>query len=130
MFVIKRNGKQEPVQFDKVTSRIQKLAYGLNQQFVDPCLISQKVVKGVYAGVKTSDLDTLAAETAVRVGERAGAHGAARARAERCGAAGPCLALLAGAHARAGWLCRRTSRRSIQTTPSSRRASLCPTCTR
>ena len=106
MFVIKRNGKQEPVQFDKVTSRIQKLAYGLNQQFVDPCLISQKVVKGVYAGVKTSDLDTLAAETAVRVGERAGAHGAARARAERCGAAGPCLALLAGTHARAGWLVR------------------------
>jgi len=66
MFVIKRDGKQERVSFDKVTSRIEKLAYGLNQQFVDPCLISQKVVKGLYAGVKTADLDTLAAETAVK----------------------------------------------------------------
>jgi len=66
MFVIKRDGKQERVSFDKVTSRIEKLAYGLNQQFVDPCLISQKVVKGLYAGVKTADLDTLAAETAVQ----------------------------------------------------------------
>jgi hypothetical protein len=27
-------------------------------------LISQKVVKGVYSGVKTSELDALAAETA------------------------------------------------------------------
>lgn len=65
MHVIKRNGKQERVQFDKITSRISKLAYGLNQQFVDPALIAQKCVKGVYAGVKTSDLDNLAAETAV-----------------------------------------------------------------
>ncbi len=36
MFVIKRNGRQERVQFDKITSRITKLAYNLNTQFVDP----------------------------------------------------------------------------------------------
>ena len=36
MYVIKRNGRQERVQFDKITSRINKLAYGLNTQFVDP----------------------------------------------------------------------------------------------
>eukprot|EP00961_Rhodomonas_salina_P190081 2564548-Rhodomonas_salina.2 len=66
MEVIKRNGKTERVQFDKITSRIQKLAYGLNQQFVDPTLIALKCIKGVYSGVKTSELDNLAAETAVR----------------------------------------------------------------
>ena len=48
MFVVKRNGKEERVQFDKVTSRIQKLAYGLNTNFVDPAVITQKVIKGIY----------------------------------------------------------------------------------
>eukprot|EP00802_Teleaulax_amphioxeia_P006652 Tamp_06656.p1 GENE.Tamp_06656~~Tamp_06656.p1 ORF type:complete len:831 (+),score=294.83 Tamp_06656:66-2495(+) len=64
MYVQKRNGKSERVQFDKISSRIQKLAYGLNQDFVDPAYITQKVIKGVYAGVTTVQLDTLAAETA------------------------------------------------------------------
>ena len=36
MWVIKRNGQKEPVHFDKITSRIMKLAYGLNMNFVDP----------------------------------------------------------------------------------------------
>ena len=64
MYVVKRDGRQEPVHFDKITARINKLAYGLNQDFVDPAYITQKVIKGVYAGVTTVQLDTLAAETA------------------------------------------------------------------
>ena len=64
MFVLKRNGKQERVQYDKISSRIEKLAYGLNTDFVDPAYITQKVIKGVYSGVTTVQLDTLAAETA------------------------------------------------------------------
>lgn len=36
MFVLKRNGQKERVHFDKITSRISKLAYGLNMNFVDP----------------------------------------------------------------------------------------------
>lgn len=36
MFVIKRDGREEPVHFDKITARINKLAYGLNQEFCDP----------------------------------------------------------------------------------------------
>lgn len=30
------DGRKEMVHFDKITSRIQKLCYGLNQDFVDP----------------------------------------------------------------------------------------------
>jgi hypothetical protein len=30
MYVIKRNGQQEKVSFDKITSRIAKLCYGLD----------------------------------------------------------------------------------------------------
>ena len=36
MFVVKRDGRKEPVHFDKITSRIIKLSYGLNTDFCDP----------------------------------------------------------------------------------------------
>uniref|UniRef100_A0A8C1IWK7 Ribonucleoside-diphosphate reductase n=1 Tax=Cyprinus carpio TaxID=7962 RepID=A0A8C1IWK7_CYPCA len=48
--------------FDKITSRIQKLCYGLNAEFVDPTQITMKVIQGLYSGVTTVELDTLAAE--------------------------------------------------------------------
>lgn len=50
--------------FDKITSRIQKLCYGLNVDFVDPTAITLKVINGLYPGVTTIELDNLAAETA------------------------------------------------------------------
>ncbi|GAN06255.1 ribonucleotide reductase large subunit RNR1 [Mucor ambiguus] len=64
MYVIKRDGSKESVHFDKITSRIAKLCYGLNEEFVIPAQISQKVVSGVYQGITTVELDNLAAETA------------------------------------------------------------------
>ncbi|GLC39365.1 ribonucleotide-diphosphate reductase subunit rnr1 [Pleodorina starrii] len=64
MYVLKRDGRQEPVMFDKITARIVKLAYGLNPDFCDAVLVAQKVAGGVYKGVSTSELDELAAETA------------------------------------------------------------------
>jgi len=67
MFVIKRDGRREKVHFDKVTARIGKLCYGLNEEYVDPITIAQKVVQGVYEGVTTSELDELAAETAAHL---------------------------------------------------------------
>jgi ribonucleoside-diphosphate reductase alpha chain len=64
MFVLKRDGTQESVKFDKITARIQKLSYGLEPTHVDPILVAKKVIDGVYDGVTTSELDNLAAETA------------------------------------------------------------------
>ncbi|KAF7287902.1 hypothetical protein GWI33_000249 [Rhynchophorus ferrugineus] len=64
LYVIKRSGRQEDVYLDKITSRIQKLCYGLNMDFVDPVSITLKVINGLYPGVTTVELDTLAAETA------------------------------------------------------------------
>ncbi len=63
MYVIKRDGRQEAVKFDKITARIKKLCYGLNP-LVDPVTISQSVCQGIYKGVTTSELDDLAAQTA------------------------------------------------------------------
>jgi ribonucleoside-diphosphate reductase alpha chain len=64
MYVIKRDGRKEPVMFDKVTARINKLSYGLDQTFVDPVVVAKKVVEGIFDGVSTTQLDNLAAETA------------------------------------------------------------------
>lgn len=64
MYIIKRNGKKQSCQFDKIQSRISKLCYGLDQKFVHEEVISQKVIQGVYPGVTTTELDELAAQTA------------------------------------------------------------------
>ncbi|KAK1621310.1 hypothetical protein QYE76_026827 [Lolium multiflorum] len=64
MYVVKRDGRQEAVHFDKITARLKKLSYGLSQDHCDPVLVAQKVCAGVYRGVTTSQLDELAAETA------------------------------------------------------------------
>ena len=83
MFVQKRNGRRESVHFDKITSRISKLCGGLDSkvcyhlfrfpnpsllsrltffillllQHVEPVVIAQKVIQGVYPGVTTVELD-------------------------------------------------------------------------
>ncbi|TGJ79702.1 hypothetical protein E0Z10_g9067 [Xylaria hypoxylon] len=64
MYVKKRDGRQERVQFDKITARVSRLCYGLDTDHVDPVAITQKVISGVYGGVTTIQLDDLAAETA------------------------------------------------------------------
>ncbi|VAW24023.1 Ribonucleotide reductase of class Ia (aerobic), alpha subunit [hydrothermal vent metagenome] len=63
MFVQKRDGRKEPVMFDKITSRIRKMCYGLNK-LVDPVKVAMRVIEGLYDGVTTSELDNLAAEIA------------------------------------------------------------------
>lgn len=64
LYVHKRGGRVEEVHIDKITSRIKKLCYGLNMDFVDPVSITLKVIGGIYSGVTTVELDNLAAETA------------------------------------------------------------------
>ena len=63
MYVLKRDGRKEPIMFDKITARVRKLCYGLND-LVDPVKVAMRVIEGLYDGVTTSELDNLAAETA------------------------------------------------------------------
>ena len=69
MHVIKRNGKTESIKFDKVTARIEKLSYSLSS-LVNPIDVAKKVIEGIYAGVPTTELDNLAAETAASLATR------------------------------------------------------------
>ena len=69
MFVIKRDGRQEAIKFDKITARIQKLCYGFSN-LVDPTAVAMKVIEGIYEGVTTSELDNLAAEVSASLTTR------------------------------------------------------------
>ena len=66
MFVVKRSGVRESVQFDKITRRIQALCEkepAIPPDVVDPIVIAQQVIQGLRNGMTTSELDTLASET-------------------------------------------------------------------
>lgn len=63
MHVIKRNGDHEAVDFNKITKRIANKAEGLSETIV-PEELAKKVIEGLYDGVTTSILDSLAAEVA------------------------------------------------------------------
>ncbi len=62
MQVIKRDGSSEDVSFDKVLNRIRKSSEGLE---VNSTLIAQRTLLRIYDGVKTSELDELAAQLSI-----------------------------------------------------------------
>jgi ribonucleoside-diphosphate reductase alpha chain len=64
MKVRKRDGSLEEMRYDKITRRIQHFCDDLNLEYIDPTLVTLKVTQGIYDGISTSELDTLAAETA------------------------------------------------------------------
>lgn len=63
MYVIKRDGQRQDVSFDKILHRIQTLCYGLIPN-VEPVSVCQRVIQYLHPGIKTTELDELAAETA------------------------------------------------------------------
>ena len=62
--VTKRNGKKEPLMLDKILERINQQTYGLDQNWIVPFEVAQKVIEGITPDVKTYVLDQLAMETA------------------------------------------------------------------
>jgi ribonucleoside-diphosphate reductase alpha chain len=62
--VIKRNGKKELVMLDKILDRITQQTYGLDQKWIVPFEVAQKVIEGIMPDIQTSVLDQLAMETA------------------------------------------------------------------
>ena len=63
--VTKRDGTQEGVSFDKIQIRLEKLCeMDPKLDVIDPSLVTIRTITGIYNGVKTSELDKLAAENA------------------------------------------------------------------
>ena len=63
MFVTKRNGSKESVEFDKISSRLKVLCERIPNTPIDVTRVAQSVIAGIYDGVSTAELDILAAET-------------------------------------------------------------------
>ena len=45
MYVLKRDGRKEAVSFDKITSRIKRLSWGLPNEFCDPVRASRRLLR-------------------------------------------------------------------------------------
>ena len=54
MLITNRHGEKESVRFDKITDRISSLCYGLNEKYIIPAKITQKVCARLCDGMKTS----------------------------------------------------------------------------
>jgi ribonucleotide reductase alpha subunit len=67
MFVKKRNGSIEQVQFDKITQRIEKLVNENEKKFIDPVIVAQKVVASIFPGITTEELDLESAKIAINL---------------------------------------------------------------
>ena len=48
MLVLKRDGRRESVKFDKITSRIERLCYALDMNYVDATSVAKRVIDGLY----------------------------------------------------------------------------------
>ena len=62
MFIVKRNGQKQPVQFDKITNRISRLVNKDERDKLIPALITQKVISSIYSGINTEEIDIEAAK--------------------------------------------------------------------
>jgi len=81
LFVQKRNGNKETMKFDKITERISKLInppelQSLNLSYLDtsketiyldPIVVAQKVVAGMYPGITTEEIDLQSSEKCVNL---------------------------------------------------------------
>eukprot|EP00928_Gymnodinium_smaydae_P054748 TRINITY_DN3847_c0_g1_i1.p1 TRINITY_DN3847_c0_g1~~TRINITY_DN3847_c0_g1_i1.p1 ORF type:complete len:825 (+),score=130.99 TRINITY_DN3847_c0_g1_i1:60-2477(+) len=70
LHIVKRDGSHQEVKFDNITKRIGALCSGLDSTYVDPVRVTQKVIEGFYAGISTSEIDKLAAETCAYMSQR------------------------------------------------------------
>ncbi len=61
MEVIKRDGTREPILFDKITEKVERLMEGLQ---IEPVEITKRVAQSVRDGMKTTEIDALVAEVA------------------------------------------------------------------
>ena len=78
--VTKRNGKKETVNFNKIVDRITQQTYGLDQKWIVPFEIAQKVIEGITPDIQTSVLDNLAMETAASLATKHPDYSALAAR--------------------------------------------------
>jgi ribonucleoside-diphosphate reductase alpha subunit len=67
MFVIKRNGNKEKVQFNKITKRICSVIKKEEKDILDSAIIAQKVISSIYSGITTEEVDNETAKICINM---------------------------------------------------------------
>lgn len=62
MLVTKRDGTEEEVSYDKITNRLKKLMWGIDENTLNLLNITKKIINGIYNKIHTEELDILSAE--------------------------------------------------------------------
>jgi ribonucleoside-diphosphate reductase alpha chain len=65
--VIKSNGTQEEIKFDKITKRIKNQSKGLNSKFVIPTEVTRRVAESIIDGITTEEIDNLISHESARL---------------------------------------------------------------
>lgn len=62
MSVIKRDGSQQKVSFDKIINRIESLCWGLDEKWIDPIDIAKETIKTIHDKMTTEEIDHISSD--------------------------------------------------------------------
>jgi ribonucleoside-diphosphate reductase alpha subunit len=68
IYITKRNGQREELNLTKLEIRLRNIVSELSDENIDISSLRDSIVRGLYNGVASDDLDVLAAETAAALG--------------------------------------------------------------
>lgn len=64
LYVTKKDGTMEPLEEDKILQRFKNLSFGLDLRFLSLSYLAESILQGTYPNITTTEIDTLASETA------------------------------------------------------------------
>jgi len=64
MQIIKRDGRKEPIDFDRMVDFVGRYTYGLDVDYINPNIVAKRAFEGAYDGITIQDLIQLTVETA------------------------------------------------------------------
>lgn len=64
MQIVKRDGRKEPIDFDRMVDFVSRYNYGLDNDYINPNQVAKRAFEGAYDGITIQDLIQLTVETA------------------------------------------------------------------
>ena len=64
MQIIKRDGRKEPIDFDRMVDFVSRYTYGLDRDYINANQVAKRAFEGAYDGISIQDLIQLTVETA------------------------------------------------------------------
>ena len=64
MQIVKRDGRREPIDFDRMVDFVSRYAYQLDTDYINPNQVAKRAFEGAFDGITIVDLIQLTVETA------------------------------------------------------------------